>query len=470
MAHSTQEHPMATVAKNPSTIWCCAPGQDTLEQAQAFLKQHHVRFVLAQFVDIHGGLKSKSVPVECLPDLLETGAGFAGPAIAGYGLHPQSPEYMLVADLSTLQLLPWMPGYARIMGTGMVAGKPHPNDPRNLLKAQVERLSERGWTFNTGLEPEFMLLKQRADGQMVPFDDTDTMAKPAYDYKGLTRNRAFIEQVSDSLQAVGIKVYQIDHEDANGQYEVNFKYADALTSADNMQFFKMVASETAHDLGALCSFMPKLSATSTGNGMHAHCSIADSNGRNLFHDPSDPSGMALSPLAYHFIAGVLAHAKGLTALLAPSVNSYKRLVRGSPGNPSWAPVYIAYGDNNRSAMLRIPPGRVEVRTGDAGMNPYVATAAIIAAGLDGIDRKLQPGAAHSVNFYEQSPLQVRQLGVDVLPTNLDRALEALESDSLFAEALGAGFVDAFLQIKRQEWAQYHQTVSDWEIQRYATFF
>ena len=447
-----------------------SPANLDAKSAAEFLSKNGIRFIQAQFVDTHGGLKNKSVPVECLNSLLKDGAGFAGAAVAGFGNTPFDPDYMMVGDLSTLAILPWSPGHARIMGTGYIAGQPHPSDTRNVLQKQVARLKERGWTLNTGLEPEFLLLRRQADGSYSPFDETDTLAKPAYDYRGLTRNRVILEEAVGALQAIGFKVYQIDHEDANGQYEINFDFADALTSADNMQLVKMAVSQIAHDHGAICSFMPKLSETTTGNGMHVHCSIADAKGNNLFHDASDKNALGLSQLAYHFVGGLLHHAKALTALLSPSVNSYKRLVLGSPGNPSWAPVYITYGDNNRSAMLRIPYGRVEVRTSDGAMNPYLGTAAIIAAGLDGIDRKLDPGPPRNVNFYELSPKQVADLGVEVLPLSLDKALDALEADNLFEEALGAGLIGEFIRIKRNEWRDYHQTVAPWEVDRYLTFY
>jgi glutamine synthetase len=366
--------------------------------------------------------------------------------------------------------MPWMPGYACIRGHGMAGDQRFPLDPRNVLARQTERLRERGLRFMTGLEPEFYLVKRAADGRVVPFDDTDTLGKPTYDYQGLTRNAPFLEGLYEALSGVGLEVYQIDHEDANGQFELNFKYDEALKSADNIQFFKMAAKEVANRLGAICSFLPKLSATTTGNGMHVHCSLVDEAGDNLFHDAGDPSGMGLSQTAYRFIAGVMAHAPALAALLCPSVNSYKRLICGTPQSPSWAPVFIAYGDNNRSAMLRIPYGRIEVRIGDSSMNPYLATAAIIAAGLDGIDRQLTPPAPQAVNFYALDPQAIDALGVARLPENLAAALDALEADGFFAEALGERLIASFLRLKRQEWQDYHRTVSAWEIDRYLAFY
>lgn len=457
--------------------WRKAPGSQitpaslTLETARQFLAQNHVRYILAQFVDIYGVAKSKAVPVDHLEDIVTDGVGFAGGGVFGLRLQPHEAEYIVVGDLSTLTLVPWVPGYARMMGTGTVAGQPHPIDTRNILKSQVARLAERGWTMMSGIEPEFSLLERTADGRVAPFDATDTLQKPAYDYRGLARARTFLERVTESLQALGIDVYQIDHEDANGQYEINFKYADALTSADQIILFKMAAAEIAHELGAICSFMPKPKSSMTGNGMHIHCSLADASGKNLFHDKSDASGMGLSQLAYHFTAGILAHAKPLTALLAPSVNSYKRLVVGrTASGTTWAPVFIAYGDNNRTAMVRIPYGRIELRTGDSGMNPYLAQAAMIAAGLDGIDRKLDPGPPQNINFYALTPKEVAARGIEMLPQCLADAIGALERSDLMKAALGEAFIDEFVALKREEWIDYHRHVSDWEVQRYLSFF
>lgn len=457
--------------------WRRAPGQYAtpsnidLAGAKQFLAQNQVRYVLAQFVDIYGVAKSKAVPVDHLEDILTDGVGFAGGGVFGLRLEPHEPEYMVVGDLSTLTLIPWAPGYARMMGTGTVSGRSHPIDTRNILKAQIERLAERGWTLMTGIEPEFSLLERRSDGAVMPFDATDCLQKPAYDFRGLSRARTFLERVTECLQSLGIDVYQIDHEDANGQYEINFKYADALTSADQVILFKMAASEIAHELGAICSFMPKPKSSMTGNGMHIHCSIADQNGKNLFHDPSDNSGMGLSKLAYHFIGGVLAHARPLTALLAPSVNSYKRLVVGrTASGTTWAPVFIAYGDNNRTAMVRIPYGRIELRVGDSGMNPYLAQAALIAAGLDGVDRQLDPGPPQNINFYALSPGEIAEKKIGILPQSLSESIEELDKSALFRDTLGADFIDEFVALKRSEWIDYHRHVSDWETQRYLSFF
>src|SRR5271167_3031229 len=225
-----------------------------------------------------------------------------------------------------------------------------------------------------------MLLARRQDGSIGPADETDRLDKPCYDYKGLSRSRAFIERLVDSLQKSGFDVYQVDHEDANGQFEINYTYSDALTSADRMVFFRMAAGEIARELGIVCSFMPKPLSSRTGSGMHMHLSIATSTEGNAFTDTSDRRGLGLSQVAYHFLGGLLTHARALTALCAPSVNSYKRLVVGRAfSGATWAPAYISYGDNNRTSMVRIPYGRIELRVPDSSANPYLATAAVIAA-------------------------------------------------------------------------------------------
>jgi glutamine synthetase len=441
----------------------------TPAEAKTFLADNNVKYVLAQFVDIHGTAKAKSVPADHFEDIITHGAGFAGFAIWGMGIDPHGPDYMAVGDLETLSLVPWQPGYARIVCDGHVHGKPWDIDARVTLKKQLKRLEAKGLTFYTGLEPEFSLLRKTADGQIVPCDDTDALAKPCYDYKGLSRARGFLEKLTDSIKAVGIDVYQIDHEDANGQFEINYTFEDCLSSCDHYTFFKMAASEIANDMGLICSFMPKPFANRPGNGMHMHMSLGDGK-TNLFMDRNDPNGMDLSKLAYQFMAGILKHAPALAAICAPTVNSYKRLVVGrSLTGATWAPAYISYGDNNRSSMVRIPGGRLELRLPDGACNPYLATAAVIAAGLDGIENELDPGKPHNMNLYELSPEALKAEGIEILPQNLHEALLALEKDTLLCEAMGP-VAGEFLNLKHREWVEYMRHVSDWELKRYLEFF
>ncbi|WP_308389468.1 type III glutamate--ammonia ligase [Acidithiobacillus sp. AMEEHan] len=442
----------------------------TLEEAEVFLRENDIQYVLAQFVDIHGAAKTKSVPVKHFASILQEGAGFAGFAVWGLGIEPHGPDFMAVGDLATLSLVPWQPGYARIVCDGHVRAEPWPYDTRVTLKKQIQRLNERGWTLFTGLEPEFSLLQRDSQGEIQPCDASDTLSKPCYDYKGLSRSRVFLEKLVSSLLASDIDVYQIDHEDANGQFEVNYTYSDCLRSCDQFIFFKMAAAEIASDMGLICSFMPKPFANRPGNGMHMHLSIGDAHGTNLFADSNDTQGLGLSTLAYHFLGGLLAHAPALAAICAPTVNSYKRLVVGrSLTGATWAPAYISYGDNNRSSMIRIPGGRLELRLPDGSSNPYLATAAVIAAGLDGVDRKLSPGAPINANLYDWSSDALKEAGVEILPQNLHEAIRALEADELLRGALGP-VVGEFLRLKQMEWVEYMRHVSDWELRSYLEFF
>ncbi len=436
-----------------------------------FVKDNHIQFVLAQFVDIHGVAKTKAVPAAHIMNILEEGAGFAGFAIWGFGMEPNSADLMARGDINTLTVVPWQPGYARMACDGYVNGEPYAYDSRVTLKRQLARLDQRGWTLNTGLEPEFTLFQKKDDGTLQLADSTDVLDKPCYDYKGLSRSRAFLEAFVSSLQAVGFDVYQIDHEDANGQFEVNYTYADALTSADRFTFLRMAAGEIAHSMGMVCTFMPKPTSNRTGNGMHYHMSISDAHNDNLFFDDSDPNQLGLSELGYHFLGGLIHHARALCAITAPTVNSYKRLVVGGAlSGATWAPAYICYGDNNRSSMVRIPYGHLEYRLADGGCNPYLAHAALIAAGLDGIERKLDPGAPMNINMYSLSPEALAEKGVGLLPQNLGEALDALEADSILFEAIGEDIMREFVQVKRMEWVEYCRHVSDWEVKRYLDFF
>jgi glutamine synthetase len=440
-------------------------------EAKQFLKDNNVKFILAQFVDIHGSAKAKAVPAEHLDMVLGDGAGFAGFALWGFGMGPHGPDYMAVGDLSTLQLIPWMPGFARLTTYGHVNGKLYPYDTRYALKVQLDKLALKGMTLYTGIEPEFILLRKDASGKPVPSDDTDTLEKPCYDYKGLARNAEFLEKLVSAVKPAGLDVYQIDHEDANGQFEVNYTYSDALTTADRYIFFKMAASEIAHKMGLIASFMPKPFSNRTGTGAHFHLSLGDGTARNLFHDDSDKRGLGLSKTGYYFLGGLLAHARGLTALCAPSVNSYKRLVVGRAlSGATWAPAYIAYGNNNRTCTVRVPYGRLELRLPDGSCNPYLATIGILAAGLDGIANKLEPGEPNNTNLYDWSHEQLKEAGIKVLPQNLNEALDALDDDRVLTEAVGSELSQEFLRLKRMEWVEYQRHVSSWEVERYLEFF
>lgn len=440
-------------------------------EVTSFLEANQINYVLAQFVDIHGVAKTKSVPAKNIFDVVEKGAGFAGFAVTGLAMEPHGPDFLARGDLSTLSIVPWQPGYARLVCDGYVDNAPHPYCSRVVLKNQLKRLEDKGWTLNTGLEPEFYLFKKGTKGELLPVDESDTLSKPCYDYKGLSRSREFLERLVEALQKVDFDVYQIDHEDANGQFEINYTYGDALESADRFTFVRMAAGEIANDMGIICSFMPKPAADKTGNGMHFHLSITDASGKNLFNDDSDKQGMGLSKMAYHFTAGILAHAKAICAFAAPTVNSYKRLVvGGNSSGATWAPAYECYGDNNRSALVRVPYGRLEFRLPDSGCNPYLVHAALIAAGLDGIERELDPGEPMNINLYDLSLDEIIAKNISILPQSLGAALDELEKDAIFVESMGSEIVAEFLKVKRAEWSEYLRHVSDWEVTKYSEFF
>lgn len=436
------------------------------------LQDKGVKYALAQFVDIHGVAKTKAVPISHFEDIFNDGAGFAAFAVAGLGLPPNGPDFMAIGNVKTVKEMMWMPEFVRVVCNGHVNGKPHDFDTRVICERILNQLRHKyGCEFYSGLEPEFFLLKQPKVGCNLEIAlESDTLSKPCYDYRIFNRAAPVITEISDSLMGAGIDVYQIDHEDANGQFEINFKYSDALTSADNFIFFKMAASEIAHKHGMICSFMPKPFKNRPGSGMHMHMSMGK-DGKNLFEDKNDKNGLGLSEIAYQFLAGILYHAKALTAIGCPSVNSYKRLVgTGSVSGATWSPTSITYGDNNRTAMVRIPYGRLELRCPDSSANPYLLTAAVIAAGMDGIEKKMNPGKPLNRNIYEITAEERRALEIESLPSNLIEALSHLQENQILKDALGESFVTEFIKIKREEWAEYHSEVSQWERDRYAEFF
>lgn len=436
-------------------------------QLRERLQAEGVHTLIAQFTDVHGVAKGKYVPLAHLEGLLAEGAGFAGPSIWGTGLPRTGPrsEYYGRGQPETARALPWMPGYARIVCDGFVAGEPFDACPRQVLKRQLARLAERGWLLRTGIEPEFFLLRRTADG-LLPADAHDALDKPSYDLKTLPRQAAFLHELAAALTACGLDVFQVDHEDAHGQYELNFHHAEALASADHLMLFKMAAQALAERHGSLFSMMPKPFANQPGSGMHFHVSLW-AGGDCVFADRQQP----LSLLARQFIAGVLAHSAALCALAAPTVNSYKRLVVGeSLSGTSWAPAYVAHGPNNRTALVRTLAGRFEWRVPDASANPYLATAALIAAGLDGIERGLDPGPACTDDLFQLSLAQVRERGIALLPQSLGEAVGALEADAVIRAALGETLAGEFIRLKRAEWTEYARHVSGWEIARYASAF
>jgi len=329
-----------------------------------------------------------------------------------------------------------------------------------------------------GMEPEHFLVSRNEDGSIRPWDpdNVDVLDKPCYDFRSMAPAMTYLQELTSSLNELGWGVYQADHEDANGQFEINFDFADALTTADRIIFFKMATSQVAKKYGAIATHMPKPFSDRTGSGLHVHYHLADAKtGKCLFEDESDKRGLGCSQLAYHFIAGVIHHARALCAVTSPTVNCYKRLQIGtglysSRSGFTWTPAFITYGDNNRTQMIRTAgPGHFEDRTVSSGCNPYLALAAYVAAGLDGIEKKMDPGEPNLGNMYERSLDEVLASGVRILPQSLKEAIGELENDDVIKVALGP-IADEFIDLKVKEWETYDQQVTPWEISQYLTFF
>ena len=447
------------------------------------LRAAGVHTVVAQVTDLHGVAKGKVLPLAHLDGLLSDGIGFAGTAIAGTGLPRVGSRSELHArgNASTVTVLPWMPGVARIVCDGFVNGQPFEACPRQVLKRAVAKLGERGWHLRTGIEPEFVLLRRDGDRWRAA-DPLDRLHKPSYDLKSLARQQGFLHELQSALAKCGLDVLQIDHGDTNGQFELNFGFDEALTSADHLMLFRQGAHALAEAAGMVFSSMPKPFPDHPGCGMHFHVSLwsdwnpkRPDNAHNVFvphrGDGSPDHERSLSPAGRQFIAGVLAHAAALTALVAPTVNSYKRLrVSPSRSGTSWAPAHVAQGPNNRTAAIRTLHGRFEWRVPDAAANPYLATAALIAAGLDGIDRKLEPPPDCGEDLFELNAAQLRERDIRLLPQSLGEALDALGDDEIICTALGQTVTQQFIMLKREEIAEYRRHISDWEWQRYAEAF
>jgi len=452
-----------------------AAAAPTLDDIREQALERGIEFYFAQFVDLYGRPSAKLIPAAHLDDLVASGAGFAGFAAGELGKLPSDPDIAAMPDLASFTPVPWEPNLARFACDVHVEGQPWAYCPRTILRRQLERARASGFELMLGLELEYFLLRQLDDGSVEPADPLDTLEKPCYDLKGLTRNYDFLTTVSRWVNDLGWGNYANDHEDANGQFEQNFAYADALTSCDRAIFFRYLVHTLAQRQGLLATFMPKPFGHLTGNGCHFHLSLWDGE-RNLFLDEDDPRGLGLSELAYHFVGGLLRHARAASALTAPTVNSYKRLKLGTTSSgATWSPVWISYGRNNRTQMLRVPgPGRVEDRTVDGSCNPYLAAAAVLAAGLDGIENRLDPGDPNAENLYDVPVAELRRRGLETLPANLLEAVGELERDEVLREALGRGrgedYVDYYARVKREEWSRYHEQVTPWELREYLTRF
>lgn len=439
---------------------------EVINLAKQRMQAAGVHTVIAQFVDIHGTPKGKYVPLAHLEDILGAGVGFAGPSIWGTGLPRTGPraEFYGKGELASLQALPWMPGYARIVCSGMVDGKPFAGCSRRILLKQIARLNALDWTLNVGIEPEFFLLETDHSGRSVP-STQDSQDKPSYDLRAMARVRDVLRKMETGLTECGFDVFQIDHEDASGQYELNYHYTDALLAADHFILFKMAASHIAEEADLLFTLMPKPFADRPGSGLHLHLSVTDKQGEAVMADSHDTHG--LSTMGRQMAAGLLDHCPALAAFHAPSVNSYKRLVVGrSLSGTSWAPAHIGWGYNNRTTVLRAVANRLEFRLTDGSCNIYLALASAIAAMLDGVARKLTPPEPIDEDVYEWDEAEFMKRGVKKLPQTLEQALIALRADTTLDEALGKDFIKEYLAVKMPEWIDYSRSVSEWEYKRY----
>lgn len=355
-------------------------------------------------------------------------------------------------------------------------GKPYLLNTRTALKQQLQKATELGFGFNLGIECEVFLLKQNEDSTLsVPHTD-DKLVKPCYDVRGFMDNFSWLDRIAETINGLGWDLYSFDHEDANGQFEFDFNYTDALTMSDRYIFFRELAKRYALEEGLMATFMPKPFKDKTGNGAHFNMSLYDiNNGENIFatSPDKDPKGLGLTETAYYFIGGILKHGRALCAAFAPTVNSYKRLVRqGAMSYFSWAPVFNSYGSNNRTNSVRVPlgGGRCESRNADGSVNPYLASTLALAAGLEGIKEKIDPGMPQEDNLYELSEAERKERNIDFLPQTLAEAVEAFAADPLIETTLGLELKNEFIRYKTEEWEAYHQDVSAWEIERYSHMF
>jgi len=446
---------------------------DALKQK---LIRQGVKYCLGAYVDIHGVPKGKFVPIEHFEHFAHGSELYTGYALDGLGQAPNDDEISSVPDLGNIVQVPWLKELAWMPADNHFHGRPYPLNTRVLLQNILAEAAAMGFRFNLGIECEIYVLKQDEAGRLRVPNPDDNLEKSCYDVKRFLDVFPWLDEMVTTMNGLGWDVYSLDHEDGNSQFEFDFQYADGLTMADRYIFFRFMAKALAEKHGLLATFMPKPFADKTGNGAHFNMSLADpKTGRNLFKtDPKqDPRGLGLSPLGYSFVAGVLRHGRALCAVLAPTVNSYKRLIRrGAMSYYSWAPVFNSFGTNNRTNSVRIPMGggRCESRNADSSCNPYLAAALVLAAGLEGVREELNPGDPHHENLYELSPAELAAAGVQELPRTLGEAVDAFEADPFIEKILGTELKNEFVRYKRAEWQDYHQSVSQWEIDRYARLF
>jgi len=419
-------------------------------------KAEGIKYFLISFVDLFGGLRAKLVPARAIGGMQKDGAGFAGFAV-WLDMTPAHPDMFAIPDPDSLIRLPWKPEVGWLAADLWMDGREVESAPRVVLKRQVARAEKSGYRMKSGVECEFFLIS--ADGTALS-DAADTQEKPCYDQSALMRRYDVISEICDGMLSLGWNPYQNDHEDANGQFEMNWQFDDCLRTADRHAFFKYMVKSIAEKHGMRATFMPKPFAELTGNGCHAHVSLWDRAGRrNLFLDRKDEMG--LSKLAYGFLGGVVHSAEALCAFFNPTVNSYKR-INAAPtrSGATWSPNAVSYSGNNRTHMIRIPePGRFELRLMDGAANPYLLQAGVLCAGLDGIANKREPGKRLDINMYTDGH---RVRGLKKLPLTLHDALRLTEKSKVLREGMGTEVLDSYLKLKLGEWHRFARHLSEWE--------
>ena len=446
------------------------PKEQDLQGLKESLSHKGVKYCLPSYVDIHGVSKSKFVPIEHFDRMMNGSELCTGAALDGVPQDVSDEEVSSRPDPESVIILPWRKDTAWFASDLWCEGKPFEPCSRNIFKGVLAQAANMGYTFNFGIEPEFFLLQEDEQGGFVPIGPRDDLAKPAYDIRSTLDSLELLEEIVSTLNDLGYDVYSYDHEDGNGQFEIDFMYRDGLTMADRFIFFRHLIQELAHQRGFFASFMPKPFSDRAGSGAHYNMSLADiESDANLFESDNDPRGCGITELGYWFIGGILKHLPALSAVISPTVNSYKLLIKtGSMSGFTWAPVFACFGNNNRTNSIRVPlgGGRVELRAADISNNPYLGGAMVLAAGLEGIQEKIDPGAPYTENMYLKSEAELEQLGVSYLPRSLEEAVDAFEKDDLGRQVMGDLMAKTYADFKRAEWDEYLTHVSDWEVSRY----
>ncbi len=448
---------------------------DDLAKIKSQLKQQGVEYFFGAYVDGLGVPKSKCVPIDCLEKALAGSELYTVGALELMGpLGPNEDECAGLPDLSTITVLPWDKRYAVAFADLSYKGKPYSHCSRTVLKRQAAAAAELGFRVNMGVEPEFYVLRE-VEGKLRPFVREDVLNKPTrgYDIETTMLADPFLEPMVRYIGELGWGLYSFDHEGGDGQYEFDFGYTDVVSMADRMVLFRLMAKQVARSIGCVATFMPKPWSDAFGSAGHLNISLADAkSGKNAFEPgnaKTSRKGSAYSDIAYHFTAGVLRHSLALTAVVCPTVNSYKRLnPRGFMDEISWAPVYRAYGHNNRTLMCRLPMNRkcLELRNADFAVNFYLAAAFTVAAGLQGVRERLDPGEPVEIDTYSVGEEELTRRGILRLPRTLGESIEAFAQDELAKATFGEEFHKSYVDYKRREWQEYCLVVGEWERERY----